>query len=51
MKKKNYEEVKNIYCRNNNIGLLRIPYFKFDEIENILVNKLKLSQDNTELTK
>lgn len=45
------DSIKNIYCRNNNIGLLRIPYFKFDEIENILVNKLKLSQDNTELTK
>ena len=42
--------VKNEYCKNNNLELLRIPYFKFDEIESILLNKLKLSQDNTEVS-
>lgn len=43
------DTIKNEYCKNNNIGILRIPYFKFDEIENILLNKLKLSQDDTEV--
>lgn len=36
------DTIKNIYCRNNNIDLLRIPYWEFDNIENILINKLNL---------
>lgn len=43
------DSIKNIYARNNHIKLLRIPYFRFNEIEDILLNKLKLSQDNTEV--
>lgn len=43
------DSIKNIYCRNNKINLIRIPYFKFKEIENIILNKL--NQDNTEVTK
>ena len=31
--------IKNIYARNNHIKLLRIPYFRFNEIEDILLNK------------
>ena len=37
------DTIKNEYCKNNNIELLRIPYFRFEEIENILLDKLKLS--------
>ena len=36
------DTIKNIYCRNNNIDLLRIPYWEFDNIENILIDKLNL---------
>ena len=32
---------KNDYCKNNNINLLRIKYTQFNEIENILTEKLK----------
>lgn len=31
-----HDELKNQYCKNNNIKLLRIPYWDFDNIENIL---------------
>ena len=27
-----HDEIKNVYCQNNNIRLLRIPYWKYDEI-------------------
>jgi hypothetical protein len=33
------DTIKNQYCRDNNVPLIRIPYWKFDEIESIL-NKL-----------
>ena len=37
------DEIKNKYCKQNNINLLRIPYWEFDNIENILnKNLLKL---------
>lgn len=36
------DTIKNIYCRDNNIDLLRIPYWEFDNIENILIDKLNL---------
>lgn len=32
--------IKNQYCIDNNIPLLRIPYWEFDNIENILINEL-----------
>lgn len=32
---------KNKYCKDNNIDLLRIPYWDFENIEKILENKLK----------
>lgn len=35
--------LKNKYCRTNDIKLIRIPYFKFNEIKDILVEKLILS--------
>lgn len=31
-----HDKRKNQYCKDNNIPLLRIPYWKFDEIEEIL---------------
>ena len=47
------DTVKNIYCRDNNIPLIRIPYWEFDDIEDILIskiNKLNLRQVNTEVS-
>ena len=38
---KRNDEIKNQYCKDNNINLIRIPYLEFDNIENILINKLK----------
>lgn len=31
-----HDKLKNEYCNNNNINLLRIPYWEFDDVENIL---------------
>lgn len=36
-----HDAIKNEYCKKNNIKLLRIPYWKFNNIENILENALK----------
>lgn len=36
-----HDERKNIYCIENNIPLLRIPYWEFDNIENILNEYIK----------
>jgi len=35
---KNNDEIKNKYCENNNIKLLRIPYYEIDKIADILLN-------------
>lgn len=35
-----HDERKNKYCKNNNIRLLRIPYWEFDNITNILTKEL-----------
>lgn len=34
------DDIKNNYCREHNIKLLRIPYWEFDNIEKILRNNL-----------
>lgn len=34
------DEVKNKYCEEKHIDMIRIPYFEFDRIEEILANKL-----------
>lgn len=39
---KQNDNIKTQYCQENNIKLLRIPYWDFDNIENILVNELGL---------
>lgn len=36
------DTVKNEYCKKNNIKLIRIPYWEFDNIERIIVNELNL---------
>ena len=30
------DRIKNKYCKDNNIKLIRIPYFEFDNIDEIL---------------
>jgi uncharacterized protein YecE (DUF72 family) len=32
------DKIKNQYCKNNNIDLIRIPYWDFNKIEQILLN-------------
>lgn len=34
------DTIKNIYCKENNINLLRIPYFNYNNIKQILTEKL-----------
>jgi hypothetical protein len=36
---KKHDSIKNTYCKDNNIPLYRIPYWKFNEID-IILNKL-----------
>jgi len=40
------DEIKNTYCKNNNIRLLRIPYWDFDNIEKILEKELIKKEEN-----
>lgn len=37
-----YDKRKNKYCKEHNIKLLRIPYWKFDNVEKILIKVLNL---------
>lgn len=37
---KQNDNIKNQYCKDNNIHLLRIPYWKFDNIDDILLKTL-----------
>lgn len=41
------DNIKTKYCKKNNIKLLRIPYWEFDNIENILNEKIKNEKDET----
>ena len=36
------DNIKNTYCKNNNIPLIRIPYWEFDNIEEILAKELEV---------
>lgn len=40
---KQHDKLKNKYCKNNKIKLIRIPYWDFDNIEEILIRELKLN--------
>lgn len=37
-----HDEIKNEYCKSHNIDILRIPYWHFDNIEDILKDKFDL---------
>ena len=39
---KRHDAIKNQYCQDNNIDILRIPYWDEDNIESIIINKLNL---------
>lgn len=41
--RKNNDEIKNQYCMNNNINLLRISYKEIKNVENILKKELKIN--------
>ena len=41
-KTQEYDQIKNEYCLSNNIPLLRIPYWDFKNIEEIITSKLKI---------
>lgn len=36
------DEIKNQYCKDNDIKLIRIPYYNYDKIEDILEKELKV---------
>ena len=36
-----HDKIKTDYCANNNINLLRIPYWEENNIENLIINKIK----------
>ena len=38
------DTIKNIYAKEQDINLIRIPYWEFDNIENILSKELKLTK-------
>ena len=38
-----HDNIKNKYCSENGINLLRIPYYNFDNIEDILTKNLQVS--------
>lgn len=40
LEQKERDTIKNAFCIEKNIELVRIPYFKFDEIDEILTNVL-----------
>ena len=37
-----WTKIKNDYCSINNINLIRIPYWEFENIENIINQEIKL---------
>lgn len=39
---KKHDEIKNQYCKNNNIDLLRIPYWDGNDLEKIIAKQLNL---------
>lgn len=40
--RKERDKIKTQYCQNNNIKLIRIPYWNFQNIENILIKEFNL---------
>lgn len=46
---KQNDQIKNEYCKKNNIKLIRIPYWEFDNIEEILAKELQIEQMKQEI--
>lgn len=44
-KRKKYDEIKNNYCKDNNIELIRIKQSEYKNMENILVERLGLVKE------
>lgn len=44
-KRKKHDEIKNNYCKNNNIGLIRIKQSEYKNMENILIERLGLIKE------
>lgn len=42
-KTKLHDEIKNKYCKDNNINLLRIPYWELSNIKNIIKDELNIN--------
>ena len=42
---KHNDNIKNEYCKKNNIKLIRIPYFRFDDIENIIIDNMGIPSE------
>lgn len=42
IKTQKHDKIKNKYCLDNNIDLLRIPYWEFNNIEDIITKKLNI---------
>ena len=42
MNQRYVDNIKDEYCFVNDINLIRIPYWDFDSIENIIVSRLHL---------
>jgi len=40
-KRQEYDKIKNIFAKNNNINLLRIKFNEFNDIDKILINNIK----------
>ena len=40
-----HDKIKNQYCTDNSINIIRIPYYDIDKIDEILDNKLALHED------
>lgn len=41
LKRQKYDQIKNKYCEDNNINLLRIPYWEKENVESIINNHLQ----------
>lgn len=48
-KQQEHDRLKDEYAKNNNINLLRIPYWEFDNIEKILNNYLNINMEELEI--
>lgn len=44
IKTQKHDLIKNKYCKDHNIKLIRIPYWEFDNIEEIIVKELNLNK-------